>query len=109
MPFFAGKGYETYSVSLRGTSGTPIRGQEVAPPTIHSVYNLSALGCFFPAAVECHRDCEDVPRSRRARCGHAWRDCPVACVSFANRYRMTVVCDKGSVLAVITCQAASVT
>lgn len=29
MPFLASKGYETYSISLRGTSGTPIPGVEV--------------------------------------------------------------------------------
>ena len=31
MPFLAAKGYETYSISLRGTSGTPIPGTEVRP------------------------------------------------------------------------------
>ncbi|CAN0317204.1 unnamed protein product, partial [Ectocarpus sp. 13 AM-2016] len=29
MPFLASKGYETYSISLRGTSGTLIPGAEV--------------------------------------------------------------------------------
>lgn len=29
MPFLASKGYETYSISLRGTSGTLIPGTEV--------------------------------------------------------------------------------
>ncbi|CAN0528726.1 unnamed protein product, partial [Ectocarpus sp. 8 AP-2014] len=29
MPFLAAKGYETYSISLRGTSGTLIPGAEV--------------------------------------------------------------------------------
>lgn len=29
MPFLASKGYETYSISLRGTSGTRIPGVEV--------------------------------------------------------------------------------
>lgn len=29
MSFMAGKGYDTYSISLRGTSGTSIPGQDV--------------------------------------------------------------------------------
>ena len=29
MPFLAEKGYDTYSISLRGTSGTPIPDQDV--------------------------------------------------------------------------------
>ena len=29
MPFLAAKGYETYSISLRGTSGTLVPGTEV--------------------------------------------------------------------------------
>lgn len=40
MPFLAAKGYETYSISLRGTSGTLIPGTEV-----------SWVGCTITAAL----------------------------------------------------------
>lgn len=36
MPFLASKGYETYSISLRGTSGTPPPGLEVINPQVTS-------------------------------------------------------------------------
>lgn len=35
MAFLASKGYDTYSISLRGTSGTPIPAVEVT----HSLYH----------------------------------------------------------------------
>ena len=37
MSFLASKGYETYSISLRGTSGTPIPTVEVRHASVQSV------------------------------------------------------------------------
>ncbi|KAG5189517.1 Alpha/Beta hydrolase protein [Tribonema minus] len=54
MPFLAGKGYETYSISLRGTSGTPAPAAAEGEPPVKSVKaseHVADLRAFMDAAL----------------------------------------------------------
>lgn len=45
MPFLASKGYDTYSISLRGTSGTPFPGPEVRKAVGGCKLSGGLVGC----------------------------------------------------------------
>ncbi|CAM9650228.1 unnamed protein product, partial [Phaeothamnion confervicola] len=52
MPFFAGKGYETYSISLRGTSGTPLPASEGRQRGIKVSEHVADLRGFISRALQ---------------------------------------------------------